>query len=666
MKEITLIKLFRSITLNISKRKPIFSFTIILLLFFTASLNAQTVTVPAGSLVIDMGVVPQTIENGIKPYGLVYELINVRKVPVIWSINPLKAKDGVDFTVDGRDFRGGPFIIDNQFLLDSNVQTSIATWEAKGVVTYTTLTEVEVDLFEEISVWPKWVLDTANGNIARGYLELAEIPASAYVYALPKDLLPCDDLFILPHADPTWTDHGRLHSWTDSYANGGSAGWLWSGCHAASVLEALVDPGDPTKRMNFLAVDPSPYPDPAHLGFGGYGLVDFNDHADGSGMPYSYGFPGNPVMQFLGTLDGATDNGSEQIYLPYPTGGWRPSTTVSIWDPNQIDLLNGDTPGRAAKIVYGFAFGNTTSGKIMYQGGHDLNNGTLEERIAAMRAFLNFSFDAPTGKAPLLTENSVTPLTVEGGETLNFDIDASSGTGNSFSFTWTTTCASGSFSGTTNTTTNTTTSFVTTPVTSNEACIVRLIVTDDCGKESFLSYGITIIPEPTAPVANDDNYFIYDINNISLDPLNNDTDINFNINPASFTPTSPLVVAGGTFVDNGNGDIDFIANIGFAGTAILNYQICDDTPAIRGGPLCDTATITVNVVASPCGLNEPVSSVTDYAVAVVNDNNWSDEDRALGAPDTDFSRSNNDIGAFLVLDLGDNAFVGSKILFRVF
>ncbi len=629
-------------------------------------LYAQTTIVPEGSLIIDMGVSPQTVENGLKPYGLAYELINIRKVPIVWAINTSKAKDGVDFTVDGREFRGGPFIVMEQFLDDSAVQTTLNTWQSKGVVTYTTLSDVVVDVYREINIWPKWVLDQANGNIAKAYLDLAEIPASAYAIGLPSDLDACDDLFILPHADPAWEDHGYLYEWNKSFADGGSEGWIWSGCHAVSVFEALVNPSDPSERMNFLSVDPAPYPDPLNPGLDGYGLIDFGDHNDGSGGPYSYSNPTDSFMQFLGTLDGATENGSEQVYLPYPTGGWRLSTTVAVWDPNQSDVLNGNSPGLAAKLAYGHAFGDTDRGKVMYEGGHSLNNGTDSERIAAIRAFLNFSFDAPAKKAPNLTDNTPVPLTVEGGDSIAFDVDASSTAGNTYTFIWSSTCSGGSFSGTTSTGNNAQTTFATNPVMAPEQCIITLRVIDFCGRESFKSYGITIVPPPFAPVANDDFYATYNTNSRSFDPLVNDTDINENLDPGSFSAVSPLNIPGeGDYTINPDNTVTFTPDFSFTGTSTLTYSICDDTPPGDGGPLCDTATISIDVVASGCEPGEIVGGTTSYSAAIVSSNKWKDADLAIGAPDTLFSMSDEDGTAFLVLDLGGNARIGSQIQFRM-
>lgn len=635
-----------------------------LLLLVAINSNAQTITIPDGSLVIDMGVVPQTVENGLKPYGLVYELINDRKVPVVWSINPLKIKDGIDFTVDGRDFSGGPFIVLEEYLVDVDVQTTVATWEAKGVVTYTTLTDVVVDFHRELNIWPNWVLDADNGSITQGYLDLAEIPAAAYAIGLPINLGPCDDIFMLPHADPTWSVHGYLYDWNNSLANGGSEGWIWAGCHAVSVFEALVDPNDSSRRMNFLSVDPSPFPDVPDPGLDGYGLIDFNDHADGSSLGYSYANPTDSFMQFMGVIDDATDNGSEQVYLPYPSGGWRPSTTVSVWDPNQSDVLNGTSQGLAAKLAYGYAFGDTDRGKVMYEGGHDLDKGIIPDKVAAIRAFLNFSFDAPTGKAPDLTDNVVPTLIVEGGNSINFDVIASGAPGITYTFTWSATCANGSFSGATNTSTNTIISFDTNIVTSPEECIVTLNVVDNsaCGRESFKSYGIKIVPGPTPPVANDDDYVAYVTNGITFNPLSNDTDVNFNLDPSSFTATSALVIPGeGQFVINANNTVSFIPEPTFIGTSTLTYTVCDDTL------LCsNTATISVNVVASPCAVNEVVVGVTDYGASVVSFNDWKNPTRALGAPDTDFSKAEKNSGSFIIIDLGAEALIDSQIIFRVF
>ena len=40
----------------------------------------------SGSIIVDMGVLPQTFGNGLKPYGLVYDLVRNYNVPIKWII----------------------------------------------------------------------------------------------------------------------------------------------------------------------------------------------------------------------------------------------------------------------------------------------------------------------------------------------------------------------------------------------------------------------------------------------------------------------------------------------------------------------------------------------------------------------------------------------------
>ena len=104
------------------------------------------------------------------------------------------------------------------------------------------------------------------------------------------------------------------------------------------------------------------------------GLVPFGDHADGT-PPYSYNSDmSDPILQIMDPIDGATQNGSEQIYLP--GSSWRPSTKVLAWDPDQPDLVGGSSGdnlslGEAAALAYGRGFGDPTNGLVMYQAGHD-------------------------------------------------------------------------------------------------------------------------------------------------------------------------------------------------------------------------------------------------------------------------------------------------------
>src|SRR2546430_8699924 len=85
----------------------------------TTRLFAANVTFAPGAYIIDMGQMPQTAANGLKPFGLLYNLVVPNEVPVAWAINPNKVTDknpaitieGVDFILNGKSYRGGPIII---------------------------------------------------------------------------------------------------------------------------------------------------------------------------------------------------------------------------------------------------------------------------------------------------------------------------------------------------------------------------------------------------------------------------------------------------------------------------------------------------------------------------------------------------------------------------
>ena len=57
-----------------------------------------------------MGVVPQTVGYGLKPNGLIYDLLKNYKVPVSWVNSPTKSQDGIDFTYNGTAYKCGTFI----------------------------------------------------------------------------------------------------------------------------------------------------------------------------------------------------------------------------------------------------------------------------------------------------------------------------------------------------------------------------------------------------------------------------------------------------------------------------------------------------------------------------------------------------------------------------
>ncbi|NNL08642.1 MAG: Ig-like domain-containing protein, partial [Croceitalea sp.] len=119
---------------------------------------------------------------------------------------------------------------------------------------------------------------------------------------------------------------------------------------------------------------------------------------------------------------------------------------------------------------------------------------------------------------------------------------------------------------------------------------------------------ITYTLPPLPPNANDDNFATYNSNRVDFDVLANDTDPNNNLDPYSLTNTTALVVPGeGEYEIRPDNTIRFTPEPTFVGTSTLGYSICDDTPAGSGGPFCDTATLSVQVIASPCGVGQVVT-----------------------------------------------------------
>jgi len=50
---------------------------------------------PTGSFIINMGIVPQTVGNALKPYGMIYDLIKNYGVPIKWIVNKPRVRTGL-------------------------------------------------------------------------------------------------------------------------------------------------------------------------------------------------------------------------------------------------------------------------------------------------------------------------------------------------------------------------------------------------------------------------------------------------------------------------------------------------------------------------------------------------------------------------------------------
>ncbi len=378
-----------------------------IVVFNQLSFSQTSVTFNTGSYIVNMGIVPQTIANGLKPYGLVYDLIKNYDVPVYWVIGDSKLKDGVDFNYNGVDYKGGTFVIPKDFITTA-VAGRISFFGVTG--TYTTSNLTLTPDYKLTSV-PSWTLDAQNGGIATGFYVNAGIPSTSYNWLAPSLLGVCNDVFVMPHADPKWATHGNLYNWNLTYK-----GSIWLGCHAGSALENMYNPDDISQQTNFLTnkvTTPGTgiiLPVPGSTNYAQNSLVLWGNHAAAT-IPYNtltgtvasgtIPTPSDPVAQYMGVTDLAHLNGSEQVYLPVLGGSYRSSTKIICYDPSQanVPLIS---PGPAVIIAYGRGFGKEARGYVMVEAGHSINKGSAGD-VPAQRAFFNWSYLATIDKVPVIS-----------------------------------------------------------------------------------------------------------------------------------------------------------------------------------------------------------------------------------------------------------------------
>ena len=564
-----------------------------------ASAMATTwTTFNAGSLIIDMGVVPQTAANALKPYGLIFDLIKNYDVQVHWVINPNKVSnkntpyDDIDFSYNGQNFRGGPFIIPVEYR-STAVNLAIDDWILKGVVTVTTASAVTAPIEAVLSTPPNWTLDFANGDrLFDGFID-AEIPEfndpgmtdPNYVFKTPDQLDCCDYLYAMPHADPVWTTHSNLYTWILPKDQGGCRGWIYSACHAVSALEMSFDDQTPdvNAQMNFLC-DKSGPANMADAPWATNSLVHWNNHGDGDG---SYDYDNttytDPFMQYMGKIDGALDNGSEQVFMPVNGTNWRSTTTVSVYDANQPDV-GVISPGPAAQMAYGPAFGvgdytdySSGNGWVMYLAGHEIDNTGTEAGVAAYRAFFNFSFMSAFERGATISYVASVPPTMQHSSTITLSATAT-GSLPPFEFEWSANPNIGTFTNN--------------PVTAGDGVlaevqytapytavpldvIITLSVKDQCNIVAKESHVITILPPELPPTCS--NYIDYigpnaqsilDLTTLTYDP-------NQNLFPSGFS-ISGYPVNGAVALDPVTAIATYTPDFNYIGTDTYEYTATDD------------------------------------------------------------------------------------------
>ena len=455
---------------------PVVSLLLIGSLILYFNLNAPqkavagTETIVTGSYVINMGVTPQTANNGLRPYGMVYDLMVNYNVPIKWVISTTKVKDDIDFTHNGVNYKGGTFIVPKANITTA-VSTRITYWSGQGVQGNYTVADISVPVYATITNWPKLIIDDVSGNdnIITNYFSNASIPSAAYSIGTPSLLTYCHDMWANPHGDPTWATHGYLYNLVTV-----AKSYIWMQCHAVSVTEGVKNASSPFEQLNFLSTTG------LKCYSGGKCGAIAETHSGNPSSPFTHLFPTDPVMQFMGTMDGATDGGSEKWYQPVSTGAWRATSKRCV------TTSDGTSPNEGTVLVYGPAYGDTNNGLVMYEGGHNLaGNGSAAERVAGQRVFFNFLLLAGIAKQ-IVFNTQTSPASLMGNESGTCSVTVSAGSPG-YTYAWTSTVG-GSFANSTAATTTFTAPVVGTVTTGNLICTV----TDACGRKNFVSRPLTI------------------------------------------------------------------------------------------------------------------------------------------------------------------------------
>jgi len=361
--------------------------TFLVLLFSTKVVLGQSTPTNfnAGAAVIDMGISPQTDNNGLKPYGLVVALVDAG-VPVNWIIKDTKTyggsdvltksgNDGIDLTVNGTptaalvakstsNLKAGPFLIAAEFMVQAT--PIINAWLVKYGDTSPPITDTS-----KLTVY--WNLDAINNapvhgvitsipnvlvhetgsfadsDIYKGFYDRAGINTGNFTAGriavlgktgLPSDLGSCQQFYIMSHhSDPdvnfSQDDVNTLYNFITKGGN------MWLGCHDVSLTENVLRtsntslfPAIGTHQLNFLSNSGLiPYKD---LSTTTYPWLSVFDNYDGSSdskinkhnntfvnadIKYTGTAAGDPIMQFVGDIEPALNGNSEHTYIPFKTNG---------------------------------------------------------------------------------------------------------------------------------------------------------------------------------------------------------------------------------------------------------------------------------------------------------------------------------------------------------
>lgn len=115
---------------------------------------------------------------------------------------------------------------------------------------------------------------------------------------------------------------------------------LDAGSAIENMFDDITSDGDPvdnTRQTNFLSKKTGSAIGGVLWSYPGNSILLFGDHDDGT-LPYSYQYTTDPFIQFIGIIDEATENDSEQIFIPVVRGGWNTETKVYVWEMDYQDV----------------------------------------------------------------------------------------------------------------------------------------------------------------------------------------------------------------------------------------------------------------------------------------------------------------------------------------
>ncbi len=435
-------------------------------------------SIPVGSYIINMGSSPATTNASLRPYGMVYDLINNYNVPIVWSIDPTKTKDGRDFQYLGSNYSGGTFIVEGTFI-NATVGARITYWETQGIIGRYTTGNLIVPEFTVLNNFPVTMIDNVSSreSIMIQYFTNAMISSAGYTTGTPSQISNCTDIFVIPHADPTYAAYGPLRNFLTV-----QKGYVFAQCHSVSRLESLSNTAAPNDSLNFLSAQG------LQCYQSGRCLPNISEfHATSPAGPYTENFPTEAVMQYMGNLYNAyIGNGTERWFIPTSTSQWR-GTSKRL-----LSTSNGTTPKEGTLAVTGPAYGNAANGQVMYASGHSWN-GTSGHFVNAQRVFFNYILAA--GKARELAITATYPATMTQGTSAPLTSIVSSGIP-PYTYQWVSNNGGG-FS----TPTASATNFTAPSVTANTDINIKLVVTDACGRKTIYNNMITILFTSPLPVS---------------------------------------------------------------------------------------------------------------------------------------------------------------------